>query len=98
MLANLFVLLIVAGLVGLWRLAKSIKTVKQQRIFTLFLAAVIGYMLINLWLFTSPDPPGSEPRAEFELWRLVVTVICILIGVPAIIALVVRHKKSDFDH
>jgi hypothetical protein len=91
---DLFILLFIIGVAFVWHIAKNIKTLKQQRIFALVFLAVISLALSKLWLFTSPDARGSEPRMAFEFWRIMVTFICIAGGVPAVIALIAGYKEK----
>lgn len=91
---DLIILLFIVGIAGVWHITKNIKTFKQQRIFAFVFLIVISLALTRLWLFTSPDARGSEPREAFEFWRIMVTFMCVAGGVPAIIALVAGYKEK----
>ena len=91
---NIGILIFIAGVAFVWHIAKNVKTLKQQRIFALVFLIVVSYVLAHLWLFTSPDTRGSEERVAFEFWRIMVTFICIVGGVPAVIALMAGYKEK----
>jgi len=90
----IFIIAFIIAIAFVWHVVKKIKTRKQERTFAAVFLIVISAAMFHLWSFTSPDARGSEPREAFEMWRLMVTFLCVAGGVPAILALVTGYKEK----